>query len=67
MSKMRRNKPVGFDKENKIDINVLKRLLSYITEPYKLRFICVIIFILISSVVGVISSLFIFSLVLLGT
>lgn len=55
---MRNKGPVGFGGKQKIDKNVVKRLLSYITGPYKVRFLFVLFFILLSSVVGVISSLF---------
>ena len=55
---MKSKGPVGFDRKQKIDKNVLKRLVSYITGPYKVRFCFVVFFILLSSIVGVISSLF---------
>lgn len=55
---MKNKGPVGFDKKQKIDKKVVKRLISYITGPYKVRFCFVVFFILLSSIVGVISSLF---------
>ena len=48
----------GLPKFNQININVVKRLLSYIFKDYKKEFILVIVCIILSSVASVSSSLF---------
>ena len=44
MRPMKGNGPVGFGGKNSIDKKVIKRLLGYITGPYKVRFIFVLFF-----------------------
>ena len=48
----------GLPKFNQINMNVVKRLLSYIFKDYKKEFILVIVCIILSSVASVSSSLF---------
>ncbi|MET1995654.1 ABC transporter ATP-binding protein [Enterococcus faecium] len=46
------------DKREKVDKNAAKRLLKYVSGTYKLRFILVLLFILLSAAAGVIGSMF---------
>jgi len=55
--------PVGFGGLKKVNKNTVKRLLSYVTGSYKLLFGVVLLCILISSVAGVIGSLFLQTLI----
>lgn len=58
-----RKVPSGLPDFNKIDKNVLKRLLSYIFKDYKLQFILVFVCIIFSSIASVSSSLFLEKLI----
>jgi len=55
--------PVGFGGLKKINKNTVKRLLSYVTGSYKILFGIVLLCILISSVAGVMGSLFLQTLI----
>ena len=46
------------EKTSKFKKSTVKRLMKYVTGTYKLRFTCVLLFILISSAAGVAGSLF---------
>ena len=64
MKPMQRGKaPVGFSGLKKMNKNTIKRLLSYVTGKNKLIFGVVLLCILISSVAGVIGSLFLQTLI----
>lgn len=59
MGPMPRNLPKGYQQGKRINITTVKRLLSYVTGVYKLQFLLVLFFIILSAVAGVVGSLFI--------
>lgn len=63
MKPVRNRGPVGFDKNVKINKKTVKRLLGYLFTPYKLQIITVLICLVVSSITGVVGSLFLRTLI----
>ncbi len=63
MKPVRNRGPVGFDKNVKINKKTVKRLLGYLFTPYKFQIITVLICLVVSSITGVVGSLFLRTLI----